>query len=257
MKALIIEDEKAAVRNLTALLKEVDPQTEIIAVLDSVTDSVVAWFASNPAPDLVFMDIHLADGSSFEIFEHTRIACPIIFTTAYDEYALKAFKVNSVDYLLKPIGLADLQHAFEKLKTLQHVQDATKSQESLSALIHSLQKREHYKTHFLIPYKGDKLLPLAVDQVQYFCISGGITKAIVSDRESYALPYTLDELAESLDPERFFRANRQYIISRAAVKDIDLWFNNRLSINLKIPTDEKILVSKLRVNVFKAWFAGN
>lgn len=238
MKALIIEDEKAAVRNLTALLQEVDPQVEVIAVLDSVTDSV-AWFEANPAPDIVFMDIHLADGPSFEIFDHTRIDCPIIFTTAYDEYALKAFKVNSIDYLLKPIGLADLKHAFEKLKTLHTAQD---SQESLSALI---------------PYKGDKLLPLAVDQVQYFCISGGVTKAVVSERESYGLPYTLDELAESLDPDRFFRANRQYIISRTAVKDIDLWFNNRLSINLKVPTDEKILVSKLRVNDFKTWFAGN
>lgn len=253
MKALIIEDEKAAVRNLTALLQEVDPQVEVIAVLDSVTDSV-AWFEANQAPDIVFMDIHLADGSSFEIFDHTRIDCPIIFTTAYDEYALKAFKVNSIDYLLKPIGLADLKHAFEKLKTLHNTQD---SQESLSALIHSLQKRDRYKTHFLIPYKGDKLLPLAVDQVQYFCISGGITKAVVSERESYGLPYTLDELAESLDPDRFFRANRQYIISRTAVRDIDLWFNNRLSINLKVPTDEKILVSKLRVNDFKTWFAGN
>lgn len=253
MKALIIEDEKAAVRNLTALLQEVDPQVEVIAVLDSVTDSV-AWLEANPAPDIVFMDIHLADGSSFEIFDHTRIDCPIIFTTAYDEYALKAFKVNSIDYLLKPIGLADLKHAFEKLKTLHTAQD---SQESLSALIHSLQKRDRYKTHFLIPYKGDKLLPLAVDQVQYFCISGGVTKAVVSERESYGLPYTLDELAESLDPDRFFRANRQYIISRTAVKDIDLWFNNRLSINLKVPTEEKILVSKLRVNDFKAWFSGN
>lgn len=122
MKALIIEDEKAAVRNLKALLKEVAPDTEVTEVLDSVTDSV-AWFESNPAPDVVFMDIHLADGSSFEIFEHVRIDCPIIFTTAYDEYALRAFKVNSVDYLLKPIGAADLQRALDKLKTLHHTPD--------------------------------------------------------------------------------------------------------------------------------------
>ena len=253
MNALIIEDEKAAVRNLEALLREVAPQTEVIAVLDSVTDSV-AWFEFHPAPDVVFMDIHLADGSAFEIFNHTQIKCPIIFTTAYDEYALKAFKVNSIDYLLKPIGSADLRQAFEKLKALHNVSD---SQESLSALIQSLQKRDHYKTHFLIPYKGDKLLPLAVDQVQYFCISGGVAKAVVSNRESYTLPYTLDELTESLDPDRFFRANRQYLISRSAVQDIDLWFNNRLSINLKIPTGEKILVSKLRVNEFKTWFSGD
>ena len=253
MKALIIEDEKAAVRNLKALLKEVAPVIEVIGVLDSVTECV-AWFQSEPAPDVVFMDIHLADGSSFEIFEHCRIPCPIIFTTAYDEYALKAFKVNSIDYLLKPIGAADLRRALDKLASLHH---ATDPQESLSALIHSLQKRGHYKTHFLIPYKGDKLLPLAVDQVQYFCITEGITKAVVSSQESYVLPHTLDELADSLDPERFFRVNRQYIIARNAVRDIDLWFNNRLSINLKIPVNEKILVSKLRVNEFKNWFAGN
>lgn len=253
MKALIIEDEKAAVRNLKALLKDVAPDIEVTEVLDSVTDSV-AWFESNPAPDVVFMDIHLADGSSFEIFEHVRINCPIIFTTAYDEYALRAFKVNSVDYLLKPIGATDLQHALDKLRTLQHSPDQNNA---LTALIDALQKHGHYKTHFLIPYKGDKLLPLAVDQIQYFCISEGVTKAVVGLHESYALPNTLDELTDSLDPDRFFRVNRQYLISRNAVQDIDLWFNNRLAINLKVPTEEKILVSKLRVNDFKAWFAGN
>ena len=133
MKALIIEDEKAAVRNLKALLKEVAPDTEVTEVLDSVTDSV-AWFESNHAPDVVFMDIHLADGSSFEIFEHVRIDCPIIFTTAYDEYALRAFKVNSVDYLLKPIGATDLQRALDKFKTLHHTPDQSNA---LSALINA------------------------------------------------------------------------------------------------------------------------
>ena len=253
MKALIIEDEKSAVRNLKSLLKEVAPQLEVINVIDSVSDAV-SWFETNSFPDIVFMDIHLADGSSFEIFEYVQISCPIIFTTAYDEYALKAFKVNSIDYLLKPIGVADLRLALEKFEKLRCVSE---SQESLAALIRSMQKHDRYKTHFLIPYKGDKLIPLAVSQVQYFCIVEGITKAVISENESYVLPYTLDELAESIDPEQFFRANRQYLISRQAVRDIDLWFNNRLSINLRVPTNEKILVSKLRVNDFKTWFAGN
>ncbi len=252
MEALIIEDEKAAVRNLEALLAEVAPDTKIICTLDSITDSV-AWFEANPAPDVVFMDIHLADGSAFEIFEHVRVGCPVIFTTAYDEYALKAFKVNSIDYLLKPIGAADLRRALDKLEALRHT---APTQESLSVLIGQLQRREHYKTHFLIPFKGDKLLPLAVEQVQYFCIADGVTKAVVSDQERYTVPCTLDELADSLDPECFFRVNRQYLISRGAVQDIDLWFNNRLAINLKVPTDGKVLVSKLRVNEFKSWFAG-
>lgn len=253
MKALIIEDEKAAVRNLEALLKEVAPHTKVVGILDSVTESV-AWFEANPAPDVVFMDIHLADGSSFEIFDHVRITCPIIFTTAYDEYALRAFKVNSIDYLLKPIGASDLRQALEKLETLHQNPD---SRDSLEEMIRTLQKRGHYKTHFLIPYKGDKLLPLAVEQVQYFYIADGVTRAVVSSRESYVLPCTLDELTESLDPERFFRVNRQYLISRGAVQDIDLWFNNRLAINLRVPAEGKILVSKLRVNEFKNWFSGN
>lgn len=253
MKALIIEDEKSAVRNLKSLLKEVAPQCEVIGVIDSVSDAV-SWFEANPLPDMVFMDIHLADGSSFEIFEYAQIDCPVIFTTAYDEYALKAFKVNSIDYLLKPIGESDLRQALEKFEKLHQ---ATESRESLVALVRSMQRRDHYKTHFLIPYKGDKLIPLAISQVQYFCIVEGVTKAVISGSESYVLPYTLDELAERVDPELFFRANRQYLISRQSVRDIDLWFNNRLSINLKVPTDEKILVSKLRVNEFKTWFAGN
>ena len=258
MKALIIEDEKAAVRNLQALLKEVAPSTEVIDTLDSVTESV-AWFESHAAPDVVFMDIHLADGSAFEIFEHVRIASPVIFTTAYDEYALRAFKVNSIDYLLKPIGAADLRRALDKLETLHGAAGAgasAASGESFAELIRDLQRQGHYKSHFLIPCKGDKLLPLAVEQVQYFCIADGVTKAVVSDRERYVLPNTLDELTDSLDPARFFRVNRQYLISRGAVQDIDLWFNNRLAINLKVPTDGKVLVSKLRVNEFKSWFAG-
>lgn len=256
MKALIIEDEKAAVRNLQALLKEVAPQMEVVDVLDNVVESI-AWFAAHPQPDVVFMDIHLADGSSFEIFDHTEITCPIIFTTAYDEYALKAFKVNSIDYLLKPIGPSDLRHALDKLERLHGSRDSRDSRESFSAFIESIRKRDRYKTHFLIPYKGDKLLPLAVDQVEYFCIADGVTKAVLSGSESYVLPYTLDELTESLDPERFFRVNRQYLISRHAVEDIDLWFNNRLAINLRIPTAGKILVSKQRVNEFKSWFSGD
>ena len=259
MKALIIEDEKAAVRNLQALLKEVAPSTEVIDTLDSVTESV-AWFESHAAPDVVFMDIHLADGSAFEIFEHVRIASPVIFTTAYDEYALRAFKVNSIDYLLKPIGAADLRRALDKLETLHGAAGAgasAASGESFAELIRDLQRQGHYKSHFLIPCKGDKLLPLAVEQVQYFCIADGVTKAVVSDRERYVLPNTLDELTDSLDPARFFRVNRQYLISRGAVQDIDLWFNNRLAINLKVPTDGKILVSKLRVNDFKNWFSGS
>ena len=211
MKALIIEDEKAAVRNLMALLGEVDPDIEVIDVLDSITDSV-EWFQSHPMPELIFLDIHLADGSAFEIFGHVDISCPVIFTTAYDEYALKAFKVNSVDYLLKPIDADDIRKAL------------------------------------------DKLLPVSVDMILFFYIADGNVKAVMTDGKEYLFTQTLDELADSLDPALFFRINRQYLISRKAVQDIDLWFNGRLAINLIVPTLDRILVSKARVPDFKTWF---
>ena len=259
MKTLIIEDETAAARNLEAILADIEPDAEVLGVLESVSESV-EWLRTHPSPDLLFMDIHLADGDSFRIFEAVEVTAPVIFTTAYDRYALEAFKVNSIDYLLKPIGAADLRRALDKLETLHGAAGAgasAASGESLAELIRGLQRQGHYKSHFLIPCKGDKLLPLAVEQVQYFCIADGVTKAVVSDRERYVLPNTLDELTDSLDPARFFRVNRQYLISRGAVQDIDLWFNNRLAINLKVPTDGKILVSKLRVNDFKNWFSGS
>ena len=259
MKTLIIEDETAAARNLEAILADIEPDAEVLGVLESVSESV-EWLRTHPSPDLLFMDIHLADGDSFRIFEAVEVTAPVVFTTAYDRYALEAFKVNSIDYLLKPIGAADLRRALDKLETLHGAAGAgasAASGESLAELIRGLQRQGHYKSLFLIPCKGDKLLPLAVEQVQYFCIADGVTKAVVSDRERYVLPNTLDELTDSLDPARFFRVNRQYLISRGAVQDIDLWFNNRLAINLKVPTDGKILVSKLRVNDFKNWLSGS
>lgn len=253
MKALIIEDEKAAVRNLQALLSEVAPDMEILAVLDSITETI-DWFRASPAPDLIFLDIHLADGSAFEIFEHVEIRCPIIFTTAYDEYALKAFKVNSIDYLLKPIDRKDIQKALDKLKLLNS--DSTNKEPDYTSLLRALKKEENYKTHFLIPVKGDKLLPVSADSILFFHIDEGVVKAMMADGKEYIFPQTLDELTDSLNPAFFFRVNRQYLISRKAVLDIDLWFNGRLSVNMKVPVPEKILISKARVSEFKEWFAG-
>lgn len=252
MKTLIIEDEKAAVRNLTAVLRQVAPEQEIIDVLDSVAD-VLEWFATHPMPELIFMDIHLADGSAFEVFERVDITCPVIFTTAYDEYALKAFKVNSIDYLLKPIAEEDVRAALQKLRILH---GTPADEPDFQRLIKTLNKAESYKTHFLVPVKGDKLLPLAVDDVSFFYIADGIVKAVIREGKEYVLSQTLDELTECLNPDTFFRANRQYLISRNAIKDIDLWFNNRLAVNLHVPTPERILVSKVRAGDFKEWFAG-
>ena len=255
MKALLIEDEKAAVRNLQALLLEVAPDVEILAVLDSIIETI-DWFGTHAMPDLVFLDIHLADGSAFEIFSHVEIACPIILTTSYDEYALRAFKVKSIDYMLKPIDGHDIRKALDKMDCLHGESSSPGNEPDYSSLIRALKKEESYKTHFLVPAKGDKLIPVSADMILFFHIDDGVVKAVLADGKECLFPQTLDELADSLNPALFFRVNRQYLISRKAVLDIDLWFNGRLSVNLKVPVTEKILVSKAKVGEFKEWFTG-
>jgi DNA-binding LytR/AlgR family response regulator len=251
MKALIVEDEMLAARNLMAVLDEIGT-IQVVATLDSIVETV-EWFNNNPQPDLMFLDIHLADGSAFEIFDRIQVQCPVIFTTAYDEYALKAFKVNSIDYLLKPIDLSAVQQALKKLRGLSA---STGFQADMQKLIDTFKKASNYKTHFLILVKGDKLLPVQANEIAYIYIDASMVKAQTFDERSFRFEYTLDELADMLDPEVFFRANRQYIISRSAIKDIDLWFNSRLSVNLKVPVSEKILISKARIPEFREWFAG-
>ena len=249
MKALIIEDESIAAQALESLIKETDSEAEIIAILQTIEDSV-EWFEENPMPDLVFMDIHLADGSSFAIFDKVDITCPIIFTTAYDEYALKAFEVNSIDYLLKPINKGDLERALTKYKNITYPKKS--SLDGLLEQMGGLKKK--YKSCFLIPER-DKLIPLAVSAIAYIYIDTKTVKAIAMDGHTYYLNQTLDEIMAQLDPEAFFRANRQFIISRHAVKDLSIWFGNKLAVNLTVPVPEKIIVSKARVGEFKAWFA--
>lgn len=252
MRAIIIEDEILAVNHLQSLLNEIG-EIQVIAVLDSIT-ATVEWFQASPQPDLVFMDIHLADGSAFKIFEYVNITSPIIFTTAYDEYAIKAFKVNSIDYLLKPITLTMLEKALDKLKRLT---GGLTVPSEIHQLIASLTKDKTYKTHFLMPIKGSKLIPLLAHDIAYILIEDGLVKAKTTDGKSYIFEYTLDELSGMLNPSDFFRANRQFIISRNSIKEVDFYFNNRLSVNLKVPAPEKILISKVRVSEFREWFSGN
>lgn len=251
MKALIIEDEILAAKHLQHVLNEVGG-IDVITVLDSISETV-EWFQSNQQPEILFLDIQLADGSSFEIFNHINVTCPIIFTTAYDEYALKAFKVNSVDYLLKPIEADEVKNALKKLNGLS---SGNTIQSDIKNLIESFRKASAYKTHFLIPLKGDKLLPVQTSQIACFYIDASLVKARTFDDKTYTFEHTIDELSGMLNPADFFRANRQYLISRSSVKDIDYWFNSRLSVNLKVSTPEKILISKARVPEFKSWFGG-
>lgn len=251
MKALIIEDETLASRHLLHVLDEVG-NINVIGTIESISESI-EWFRNNDFPDIVFMDIHLADGIAFEIFNHINITCPIVFTTAYDEYALKAFKVNSVDYLLKPIEVSDVQAALKKIKALS---GSESMHNTISGLVDFFRKEQKYKTHFLIPAKGDKLMPLRVNDLACFQIDAGVVKALTFDNRSFHFDYTLDDLSEMLDPYSFFRANRQFIISRDAIKDVDLWFSGKLALNLKVNTSCKIVISKARVPDFKSWFSG-
>ncbi len=250
MKAIIVEDEYVAAQSLQRLIEQVDESIEIIGVLQSIEESV-EWFSLNKAPDLVFMDIHLADGSSFSIFEKVDIGCPIIFTTAYDEYSLKAFEVNSIDYLLKPINKKSLERALSKLKNLTSQQNNIDQVASLLASL-KLPKAAH-KTHFLIPHK-DKLLPLAVEKIAYVYSELKMAKIVTFSHQHYVLDVSLDELSKQLDPTIFFRANRQFIVSHRAINDLSIWFNGKLSVNLSVETPERIIVSRARTSEFKAWY---
>lgn len=252
MKALIIEDEILAAENLKILLRETEEDIEIVSILQSIEESL-EWFSQHPMPDLVFMDIHLADGSSFSIFEEIEITCPVIFTTAYDAHALKAFEVNSIDYLLKPLHREELKRALAKFRKFSG--ETVPYQETIKKLLTGLQQTSPgYKSYFLVPAK-DKLIPLAVKEIAYICIDFKLVKAFTYDHKTYILDYTLDELMEQLNPHDFFRANRQFIIAHEAIKDLTVWFGSKLSVNLKIPVPERIIVSKNRVKDFKIWFA--
>ena len=248
MKALIIEDETAAARNLAAILRQTAPDVEIVATLESVEESV-EWLRSNPHPDLLFMDIHLADGDSFRIFDAVEIAAPVIFTTAYDQYALEAFKVNSIDYILKPIKKQELERAFEKFKRLSGREKAEyveQTQRYLSARAQS----------FLIPFR-DKLVPLTPDEIAYCYTADEKVSVVTFDGRSLPMDKPLDTLIALLPERDFYRANRQFIVSRRAVRDLSVWFGSRLSVNLTVKTPERIVVSKARVPDFKKWFTGN
>ena len=253
MKAVIIEDEKIAAELLKNLICQLDENIEVVTVLQTVEDSV-EWLNSNQHPDILFVDIHLADGSSFSIFEKTEVKCPIVFTTAYDEYALKAFEVNSIDYLLKPINKDDLQRALNKYKNLKGEKHEVDYKTLISRFLTEAENVNNYKEHFLVPER-DKLVPLAAKDIAYIYIDLKLIKAVTFSGKVYYLNQNLDEMMSQLNPKMFFRANRQYIVSHEAIKDVSIWFGNKISLNLTIPTEEKIIVSKARVSDFKNWYS--
>lgn len=251
MKAVIIEDERLAADLLKNIIKQLDEDIEIITTLQTIEDSV-EWLNNNEQPDIMFVDIHLADGSSFSIFEKTEVRCPIVFTTAYDEYALKAFEVNSIDYLLKPINKDDLQRALNKYKNFKGDNKDLDYKKFVNRFL-SEGNINNYKEYFLVPER-DKLIPLAAKDIAYIYIDLRLIKAVTFSGKVHYLNQNLDEIMNQLNPKKFFRANRQYIVAHESIKDVSMWFGNKISLNLVIPTEEKIIVSKARVSEFKNWF---
>jgi DNA-binding LytR/AlgR family response regulator len=250
MKVLIIEDETTASENLVEMLKEIDPSIEVLHVLESVQQTV-RWLNNNPAPDLIFMDIHLSDGSAFTLFDQMDVQIPIVFTTAYDQYALDAFAVNSIDYLLKPIKTVELTRALEKFKKWGKA-DVIAYLEQMMKLRPGEKEVGEYKKSLLIPNK-DKLLPVNLDEVA--CIHSTDRKTQIYLKNKKVLDYnrSLDSIIGSLDPSRFFRANKQYIVARDCVLEIVIWFDSRLLLRLPIELPEPLFVSKNRAAEFKNW----
>ena len=230
------------------MLTTVVGDVEVVAVLESV-DEAVEFFTGDVAADVVFMDIHLADGESFRIFRSVDIAIPIIFTTAYNEYALEAFKVNSIDYLLKPFKEEDLRRAIDKLSRLTNTERKEQS-DNRKRLVDEAQTQALQT--LLIRYK-DKIIPVKIEDVAYFYTSDERVTLTTLTGESYPVDRTLESLSQQLPDTKFFRANRQFIVSRRAVKDIAVWFGSRLSLNLTVETPERIIISKARVPEFKQW----
>ena len=247
-RVIIVEDETAAVVNLRSMLAAIEPEAEVVAVLESVEEAV-EYFSKDAVADVVFMDIHLADGDSFRIFQSVDIDIPIIFTTAYDEYALEAFKVNSIDYLLKPFKEEELRRAIDKLRRLTNVEH-NEQREKRNRMAAEVLNSEMQT--LLVRYK-DKIIPVSVEEVAFFYTSSERVTLTTLTGDSYIVDKTLEALVQQLSPQMFFRANRQFIISRKAVKDIVVWFGSRLSPNLVVDIPERIIISKARVPEFKQW----
>lgn len=247
-RILIIEDEALAAKRLARLIHELLPEAEIVGYCDSKA-SAIDYLKSSLLPDLIMLDIQLGDGLSFDIFKEVDVRCPVIFTTAYDDYVLKAFELNSIDYLLKPINRDLLQKSLVKFETLRQ-QSIVPNIGSLLPLLGIDTKS--YKKRFLIAI-ADKLVSLTTNEVAYFCSTEKSTFIVDYKGKQYAIEPSLDKLEECLDPEQFFRINRQFIVSTHAIEKMILLSKSRIKLHLKTPGKEEVLVSSARTHEFKEW----
>lgn len=257
MKVLIIEDEELAVKKLQKTLASVDSTAQVVGVADSIRSSV-SWLQQNPSPDLILMDIELADGQSFEIFDKVDVKSTVIFTTSYDEYALKAFKVNSIDYLLKPIQKEDLHAALEKLKGLKSLygnNSAPTPSLNVDNLVKELQQKlqpKEYRKRFLVKH-AQKLVSVDVEEIAYFYSDGRLNFFKTTDNRKFVVDYTMDDLEEMLDPNQFFRISRAFYVAVNSIDQIHDYFGNRLLLNLRPAVDKEAIVSREKVTDFKKW----
>ncbi len=250
MRVLIIEDEQWGAERLKEMLRECDPGIEVVDMIGTIAGAI-SWFQNNPAPDLLFLDIELSDGQSFEIFNVMAVNCPVIFTTSYSEFALKAFELNSIDYLLKPIRLASLQRSLDKLRQMKSaMQVAPKEIVELLTQLNSQSKV--YKSRFLVR-RGNKHRTISVDEIAYFYGEDKLVFIITSDREKFIVDHTLEELETLLDPSIFFRANRSFIIHIRTITAIQGESHGKLKLELSPIPAKEVIVSREKAGNFKAW----
>lgn len=252
MKVLIIEDELPAAKRLKTVLSEIDDSISVLDVIESVS-SAVKWFQQNSIPDFVFMDIQLSDGLSFDIFKSVDIKCPIIFTTAFDEYAIQAFKVNSIDYLLKPIETKDLERSLNKLKELTTPQDSSYDSDVIKKILEKIQlNKPIYKTRFLIK-SGQTYFRININECAYFFVENKLTFLVTFTSKKYLIDFTLENLESELDPQKYFRVNRQFILNIDSIADIHSFFSGKLKIKTRPLCDKEIIVSRAKALEFKNW----
>ena len=251
MNILIVEDEAFSARHLKAMVMEIDPTFRILEITDSVRKTV-DWLKNNPSPDLMLMDIELTDGKSFDVFEQIEVKCPVIFVTAYDEYAIKAFRVNSIDYLLKPVKQEELERSMDKLRSLKQQFSKEAPGLNIQSLLHEFQKQTSYKVRFLIK-QADRMLPIEAFDIAYFQTKDKQNYIHTFDDKEYVTDLTLDEIEKTLDPKKFFRANRQFLVNAKAVEKIHFWFSSKLKVDLRPKANEEVVVSREKAMAFRTW----
>ncbi len=249
MKVLIIEDEPFAQQELIRLLNRIDRDIEVLACIDSVEESV-KWLKDFAPPELIFMDIQLSDGLSFEIFEQTDVRAPVIFTTAFDDYAIKAFKVNSIDYLLKPIEEEDLAGAIQKFRDTLPKGDGFFSKKQLEEVLGLY--RPAYKSRLVVKL-GDKIRHIEARDIAYFFSEDKVSFLVTREAKKYIINYTLEQIEKFMDPGDFYRLNRKYIAHIDSIASIDKYFNSRLKIGLKPEVEDDVLISRTKVSDFLNW----